>query len=246
MLALEGRHVSVEDLMKAKKDKSHPLHEDVSRLYDPAKTVFYGGLNMQSAKTLQNTFLKKTDTIVPLDVCKNYIEGGRLAYKDVYQLQKRLIYNANSAKEARQFTYHDEDGNPYKVGSFRGFYGTARSIDGGRLFIEKTPNKYNKGAWECKGTDAVSYMWLRVEGTIMKKSLGNLVKWLRENKIPGWICQQTHDEQAVIVKEGYEEQVAQYMINMITATFQEFIPDYKNESDEPKDYICENNCWADK
>ena len=39
----------------------------------------------------QNTFLKKTDTIVPLDVCKNYIEGGRLAYKDVYQLQKRLI-----------------------------------------------------------------------------------------------------------------------------------------------------------
>jgi len=244
ILAMEGKKADVKELAKAKKDKSHPLHQDVIRLYDASKTVFYGGLNMQSAKTLQNSFLSKADIHMPIEICQNYVQGFRAAYEDIYKLQKSLIFNCNKYENAKQFSYKNENGEDIKIGVFRGVYGMAKSIDGGRLFIEKMPNKYNNNNWEAKGTDAVSYMWLRTEGTIIKKSLGRLVNHIRQNRVDGWICQTTHDEIACVVKEEQAYELAKYMLNMITATFREFIPDYTVESSDPKDYIIDN--WSQK
>lgn len=244
ILEMEGVKADIKEVEAAKKNKDSKLHKRVSELYDPAKTVFYGGLNLNGAATLQASFLKKADMLLSLETCKQYVEGGRKAYSGLYQFQMKQIREANSVKNARQFSFENEEGELIKIGAVRGFYGTARSLDGGRLFIEKMPNKFNKGAWEVSGTDAVSYAWLRPEATIIKKSLGKICNHIYDKGFDAWIHQMTHDEIGAIVREDQAVDLAAYMTQTITQTFQEFVPDYLTESAIPYDYICDN--WSEK
>jgi DNA polymerase I-like protein with 3'-5' exonuclease and polymerase domains len=243
LLAMQGIKAEVKELEKAKKDKNHPLAKYVSELYDPAKTILYGGLNLNGAVTLQASFLKKADMLVSLETCKEYVDGGRKTYYGIYEFQKQTIKKTNSMREHKTFEVMTEWGIR-KVGALTGVYGTSRSIDGGRLFIEKMPNKFKPGVLEASATDAVSYQWLRTEGTIMKKSLALVNNFLIENKIVGWLSQFCHDEAMCCVREESAYQVAEFMINKITETFRELIPDYNPESLNPNDYIIDN--WSQK
>lgn len=224
-------------------EKIEEVVQHVARLYDPAKTVFYGNLNLQSGQTLQNSFLKKADMMVDLETCKKFVEGGRKAYPGLYAFQKQLITRANSMRESKTFIEKTEFGDR-KVGVMTGVYGTARSIDGGRLFIEKMPNKFKPGTLQCSATDAVSYMWLRTEGTIMKKSLGLVNDFIIDNRINGWVSQFCHDEIMCCVKEEEAFKLAEFMLNKITETFREFVPDYQIEDPDPANYII--NDWSEK
>ena len=243
ILAMQGINVDVRELMKAKKDENHPLAKHITELYDPSKTIFYGNLNLQSPQTLQNSFLKKADMVVPLDVCKEYVEGGKKAYYGLTMFQKQLSAKANSMRESRTFIVKTEYGDK-KVGAITGSYGTARSLDGGRLFIEKMPNKFKAHKLDCSATDAVSYMWLRTEGTIMKKSLGAVNDFIINNRINGWISQFCHDEIMCTVKEEQAYQLAEFMLNKITDIFREFVPDYQIEDPRPESYIIDD--WSQK
>jgi DNA polymerase I-like protein with 3'-5' exonuclease and polymerase domains len=246
---VEEAKVKLEKLMNAllseglTPEKIEEVVQHVARLYDPAKTVFYGNLNLQSGQTLQNSFLKKADMMVDLETCKKFVEGGRKAYPGLFNFQKQLVTKANSQRENRTFTVNTEYGSK-KVGALTGIYGTARSIDGSRLFIEKMPNKFKPGTLQCSATDAVSYMWLRTEGTIMKKSLGLVNDFIIDNKIPGWISQFCHDEIMCCVKEESAYQLAEFMLNKITEVFREFVPDYQIEDPDPNSYII--NDWSEK
>jgi DNA polymerase I-like protein with 3'-5' exonuclease and polymerase domains len=243
ILAMRGVNADVSELAKAKKDKSHPLAKYVSELYDPAKTVFYGGLNLNGAVTLQNSFLKKADMLVPLETCKLYIDGGKKAYAGVTAFQYEIARIGNSMREEKTFEVFTSTGWQ-KVGAMTKVYGTSRSIDGARIFIEKKPNKFKNNKFEAPISDLVSYQWMRPEGTIMKKSLRLVVDFLVENKIDGWLSQFCHDEAMCCVKEEHAYVVAEFMINKITEVFRELIPDYQPESFNPKDYIISN--WSEK
>jgi DNA polymerase I-like protein with 3'-5' exonuclease and polymerase domains len=243
LLEMRGIKAEVKELEKAKKDKNHPLYQYVSELYDPAKTILYGGLNLNGATTLQASFLKKADMLVDLETCKQYVDGGRKTYYGIYEFQKSVIKKTNSMREHKTFEVMTENGLQ-KVGALTKVYGTSRSLDGGRLFIEKMPNKFKPGVLEASATDAVSYNWLRVEGTIMKKSLALVNDYLIQNKIDGWLSQFCHDEAMCCVREESAYQVAEFMINKITEVFRELIPDYNPESLDPKDYIIDN--WSQK
>jgi DNA polymerase I-like protein with 3'-5' exonuclease and polymerase domains len=243
LLEMKRIKADVKELEKAKEDKNHPLAQHVSELYDPAKTILYGGLNLNGATTLQASFLKKADMLVDLETCKQYVDGGRKTYWGIYEFQKQVIKKTNSMREHKTFEVMTENGLQ-KVGALTKVYGTSRSLDGGRLFIEKMPNKYQKGALESSATDAVSYQWLRVEGTIMKKSLALINDFLIQNKIDGWLSQFCHDEAMCCVREESAYQVAEFMINKITEVFRELIPDYNPESLDPNKYIIDN--WSQK
>jgi hypothetical protein len=205
-------------------------------------TITGNSLNLNGAATLQQSFLKKADMLVPLEVCKQYVDGGRKAYAGLYRFQQKQISDAN--KENRRFPLTLPDGTQKNVGVFRGSYGVSRSCDGGRLFIEKTPSKYNE-KWEVKGTDAVSFAWLRPEGTIMKKAMGLIAEKFLFTPVWGaWLCEFTHDEVGVIVKEEHAYDCAKYTLETVTNCFKEIVPDYEAEDYDPNSYICES--WADK
>ena len=205
-------------------------------------TITGNSLNLNGASTLQASFLKKADMLVDIPTCKLYVEGGRKAYSGLYKFQQKQIADAN--REIQKFTVKLEDGTEKKVGVYAGVYGTARSCDGGRLFIEKMPSKY-KEAWEVKGTDAVSYAWLRPEGTGMKKAMGLIVEHLLFTPDWGaWLAQFTHDEVGLIVKEEWAYDCAKFTLETVTNCFKEIVPDYEAEDYDPNSYIRES--WADK
>jgi DNA polymerase I-like protein with 3'-5' exonuclease and polymerase domains len=241
ILQMRGIDATAKELSKAKKDPMHPLYQHVSELYDPAKTVFYGGLNLNGAATLQASFLKKADMLVDLKTCKSYVDGGRKAYAGLYKFQQKQIADAN--REQKRFQVMTDEGLKY-VGVFRGYYGVAKSFDGGRLFIEKMPSKYSDD-WQVSGTDAVSFAWLRPEGTIMKKALGLLaLKYIFNPEWDAWLCEFTHDEVGVMVKEEYAYDCAKFTLETVTNCFKEFVPDYEAEDTDPNNYVV--NSWADK
>jgi DNA polymerase I-like protein with 3'-5' exonuclease and polymerase domains len=242
LLKMQNIEMIPQEIAKVYKDKEHEKHPLVKQLYAAAKTVFFGSLNLNGAATLQASFLDKADQLVDLDICKEYINGWRSYYAVGYAFQKTCIARGNT--DTLTFELNTSLGRQ-KIGvSGAKIYAKATSLDGGRLFVEKFPSKYS-GRWEGKGTDIVSYTWLRCEGTIIKNAMGQLFKVFQQNK--HWkarFWQMTHDELGVLCDEKYKIEVASIVNETMAECFIEFVPDYEPDSYDPESCIVSS--WEDK
>ena len=241
MMKFKGINITPADCAKARKDKTHPYHKEVDELYDPAKTTFYSGLNLGGAERLKGTFADFDPPIfLPLSLCKEYTEGFKVAYPQLVRYQRSVINRTNQGR----FRFPIEiDGEIKYVGVFQGYYGIARSFDGGLQYIEKMPSRYSDD-WQVKAADAVSFGWLRPEATIIKYSMALIVKWLLMTGKDAWLCGMAHDEVNIIAHESIALEVATYVKETITKVFQMFVSDYIPEEPDPAKSIINN--WSEK
>ena len=248
ILAQMGIEVAPEEIAKAKKDKTHWLWSkcDVNEIYNAAKTVWYGGQNLNGADTLQGSFLKRASMLKSTKVCKDYIQGWRDYFHVSYKYQRDSIRESNNLNRRLSVRTSLSPDKKVRIGvtGNKNFATAYSPLDKGRMFVEKFPSKYT-GNWEAKGTDLVSYRWLRIEGTIMKLCMARFFWEAFFN--PVWdasIWQMTHDELGVICNKKYELIVAERLNTIMDEEFRKFVPDYRPDSYDPK--TCLINDWSEK
>ncbi len=148
-------------------DKKNPKQKFVKTLRQPAKTGNYTSLNLGSVARLKGAGdTAKPPVVLPIEQWELIREAWRRRYEGLFKYQKQHIRECNR---------HDVvvDGL---------HYGMAWSLKtGGRLFLRKEVDKFDRGEAEycaacrrthgrltVKGTDAVAYRWLRTEADAIK------------------------------------------------------------------------------
>lgn len=175
------------------KDKIHPNHSEAKTLRDAAKNAFYGSLNLQSPATLMKTCSGSAEPIfITEDEAKYLIQLWRQKYAGLYKFQRLRIAQANE-QSVLPVAYRTNTE-----------YGSIAGPTGRRLFLEKLPNKYQKGEKTIKGTDAVSFIWMGAEADIIKRATAII---FYERK-PLWQLKfrnMAHDELNLTALEEYKE-----------------------------------------
>jgi DNA polymerase I-like protein with 3'-5' exonuclease and polymerase domains len=237
-----GKPMDPWEIKKIHKDLTHELQPLVDEVYKASKVTYYGCLNLNGGTTLQSTFLKEADQLEEISTCKKYIKGWRSRYAVGYKFQLEAIRKAN--EHNLKFNLNTSKGFQNIGVSGAKLYAMSKSIDGGRLFVEKFPNNYT-GIWEGKATDIVSFNWLRLEGTIIKKALGLIhAEFLKHPEWKAMIWQMTHDEVGCECSKRYELIVAEFVNRTMAECFIEWVPSYQPDSWEPESCLVNN--WAEK
>lgn len=225
-----GPDWTLENLSKWKKDKDHPNHQKVVELRQLAKPAFYGGLNGQGPRTLQQTIHtdKNNPVNISLQDAKNAIEAFRSAYEGLVAFQKKVNRIANSTT-----TVFDD--RPY---------GEVRGLSGRRLYLPK--ERYGEqDEVSVKFTDCVAFVWMSTEADIMKIVLSQTLKVIDFFKLDAYICNFPHDEINLIVKEDQAEMLAEKVSTIMDRAMRMFIKTIPvSDNKDFREMICQS--WSEK
>lgn len=238
IFALQGKEFTPKFLKDVKKDKKHPLYDEVDQTYDAAKTAYFSNLNGSGPSTLQSG-LKQNGMHKEVEECKLFLDAINDEFKEIHAFKYETNKQANSKNVT--FCYDGE----YLGKQFK-YFGELRTIDGGRYLLQKMPSKYKEGkTWEVKYADAIAIQWLRPEATIIKGAIGLLVKDLYF-KYPEWqarLIALVHDEMEIDVLKKYSKECSELMHYWINKVFAFICPTYQGE-DHPFDSVLYS--WSQK
>lgn len=219
---------------KARKDKENPDNKQASLFRTVAKPVFFGSLNSQGAATLKKTIQTDAGMDLPLEDCKQAIQGWRNTYKDLYNFQKQ--HHNISNKTSHTFPWCD--------GDFASVYGAS----GRRVFMQKRVSDFkpNEPA-QIKISDCCSFVWTSCEADIIKGAMAAFIA--RCDEFPQWdatIRNMCHDEVDVVCKSEYAIDVASCLQACMRASMAMFIKSIPPDdlSSKPESLLVKS--WADK
>lgn len=181
--------LTFEEAVRAYGDPKHPLHKSVKAWRKTAKNLNYGGLNLQSGKTLKKTVEKSPEPIygpdgefIPLEEWEEMRKEWVSLYSGLTAFQRARIRKANSHRH--RFDHVGVDGE----------YGESRALTGRRLFLVKDWSPYSE-SYSVKGTDCVSAVWMMTEADCVKFAMGNILRDFDAR--PEWgalLVNMAHDE----------------------------------------------------
>lgn len=183
-----------------------------------SKNVYYGSINIQGAPTLKKTGETGAEPVfMTLEVASEGITAWRGLYCDTYAFQRRTIKEANQHKV--RFDLPGKIGSsPYHIGQ-PGEYAVVRGLSKRRLFLLKETDKH--GRFSCKGTDAVSFVWMGTEADVIKRAMGCIQATFDQH--PEWgaaFGNMCHDEINIECYTEYENEVAQCVQNEFDSAMQ--------------------------
>jgi len=224
-----------ENILKWRKDSSHPNSLMAEVLRKTSKNVNYGSLNLQGAKTLQFTMATSRDPLFETeDKCRKDLNIWKETYSTLAATQRKIIDDANS---------YD-----LELPGLSGRFGMTRGPSGRRVFFQKRLKTFNnKTSWEVDAADAVSSIWLGTEAHIIKKSEYLILDELDAHPEWGWrIINNAHDELDLEGPEETAEPVAIMVNKIMDDCMREFIKSIPvNEPNyDPLKTICDS--WNEK
>lgn len=200
------------DIAQWRKDATHEHYVMCNYLRTLSKPVFYGSLNLQGKYTLKKTGETSPEPVyMTLDEAAQGITAWRELYAQLFQFQKETIKKANSynwvfhvptKEELKNKSIFVEDLSEF------GSYAMVRGLTGRRLYLLKELDTF--GRYTCKGTDAVSFIWMSTEADIIKRAMGLILEAFDAN--PQWdakICNMAHDELDIECLKEHEKIVAE-------------------------------------
>jgi hypothetical protein len=176
------KHLSAREITKINKDKKHKLHKVFSGLRKMCKNVFYGGINRQSAPTLQNTVKANENIEIPIEDCEKMVKAFPIAFPNIAKLHKELETKSNRLS---QF-----DGHLYGV--FQTDFGFQKTEGYKRRVYSFC--KYNKQGKPYTPLGDCANVWLATESDVMKTAIARIYREAvinGEDLKLGLIC---HDE----------------------------------------------------
>ncbi len=239
----ELAELTIESAGKIRKDKKHPLFDEVKTTRDGSKNVGYGSLNMQGGETLKRTAETAHEPIfMTVEEATARRDKWREVYSTLYGFQRMTIRQANS------FNHNFES-----IG-VQGRYGEVRALTGRRLFLVKNwqPAKYEwqkgKGSYSVKGTDCVSFVWMGTEADIIKYQGSLMLEAFDAH--PEWGAKfrnMCHDEWDVTCKKEFALDVARACLDASCQAMRwggiVDLPVIASDT-KPEGLIAE--CWAEK
>ncbi len=231
---LQGKNWTHEYINKARKDKSNPDHIECAKLRQAAKPTFYGSLNAQGWRTLQQTALTDAGVEMTEDDAKQAMQAWRSAYKDLYQFQLSNLEESNK----REYTFK----------GIQGVFGEVRGLSNRRIFMLKHKSDFRPNdPPSIKLTDCSAFTWTSSEADIIKLALGQFV--LECDQHPEWeahLSNIAHDELDVTCKEEFALAVAKCLWVQMAGAMHVFIKSIPVTDSEgtPDTFIVKS--WADK
>lgn len=157
------RHMTVEEISKVNKDETHSLNAVFKPIRASCKNIIYGGLNNQSAPTLQNTIKTGQNKEVPIEICEAMVN----AFKDIFPKianEREVIWKASTRNQKCI------DGNSYGIistdyctnkveGFSRYAYSFCKKAMDGRPYV---------------GRGEIALIWLIYESEIMKSGIASI------------------------------------------------------------------------
>lgn len=241
MLKFEGLNVTPEECIDLVKGKSQPSKKDhYEHLYKLAKTVIYSFLNYSGASRLQSTFFGY-EIFVTVDDCRNYLQACADQYYGLRNFQDNAYSKASSTVDT-VYIQNKITGEQISLGKL----GYSLTCDGSKVWHRCQPTQDRRGNYHYKLniSDVVSVQWMRPEGTVMKKSLGDihdlcLDEWGLHN---ARLVNFSHDSVMLEIKNDMVSTVAPVCCDIITNNMRVYIPDYEPEETWEEQIIKYN--WA--
>lgn len=156
-------------------DKGHSKQKFVKSLRQPAKTGNYTSLNLGSVDRLKGAGdTAKPPVLLPREQWEIIRDAWRKRYAGLFGFQRAHIKSCNKIDVVVDGVH----------------YGAAwELLRGGRLWLKKEPDKYDRGdaVWcdacqrthgklTVKGTDAVALVWMRSEASAIKWAMGRILE----------------------------------------------------------------------
>ena len=157
------RHMTVEEISKVNKEETHSLNAAFKPIRASCKNVVYGGLNNQSAPTLQSTIKTGQNKEVPIEICEAMVN----AFKDIFPRianEREVIWKASTRNQKCI------DGNSYGIVSTD--YCTNK-IEGFSRYAYSFCKKAMDGR-PYVGRGEIALIWLMLESEIMKSGIANI------------------------------------------------------------------------
>jgi len=242
-----------------KKTDTSELAARIDDTYDVSKNIYYTVQNGGGKGSLQAEFRKEKGgyRYYTLEECDLFIKAGRETYSGLSNFVFESGRRCNAKTALKVPVWLDKDGELFHWGYYGdrkkqlssacltappgafsykwcgvmppGLYSEVRSLDGGRYFVEKFPNRYrNDGSWDSKVGDIVAFFWQRVEATAIKNCMGILTEkfHFESPHWNAWISLFNHDEIDVICKEEYASECAKLTFDTLYECLRELIEDY--------------------
>ena len=207
---MNGGSLTFEDMMKIKKDESHPDYVKVKQLRDLSKAVRYSSFNLGGAARLQGT-CEKAGLSFTKKQCKEAIDAWRVVHKPIYKFQMDKLFLANSVSVLKKYYVEGKGMVPISMP-----FGYIRNAVNGRVFLPKYPSmwgvdkpamaykeaskletdeqcnayeewiEYNQlrdsKTKQVNASDCMSFLWMSVEAYIMNQAMIRIHKTFRANK----------------------------------------------------------------
>ncbi len=157
------RHLDIKEITKINKTKTEQLHKDFDNIRSCAKCVVYGGLNNQSAPTLQNTIKVMQGEEVEIDICEAMVNAFPNIFPRIAELRDTLWKKANDTRIC-------VDGHWY--GTFQDDYGKY-STPGYRRRIYSFC-KTNKADQQYVPKGDIANCWLASESSSVKVGIATI------------------------------------------------------------------------
>lgn len=194
LLAKVGVQVAPEDVSRIRKDKSHPLQMQTEGRRQTAKIANYAEINLAGGQTLQRNAEDQPEPVeMTVEEATELAKEWRAFYSVFYGFQRQKI------READRYDHTFGHLNQHAT------YGEIRALCGGRLYLQK---QWKDGRYGVKGTDCVSFIWMRTEATAIKRLMGLFL--LLCDRHPEWgveINNFAHDEIDATWWKPYDRQV---------------------------------------
>ncbi len=238
----ELANLDIDAASKIRKDKKHPLFDEVKTTRDGSKNVGYGSLNMQGGATLKRTAETAHE---PIFMTEEEATARRDKWREVYP----VLYGFQRTTISRANSYNHN----FDAIGVQGRYGEVRALTGRRLFLIKNwqPAKYEwqkKGNYSVKGTDCVSAVWMMTEADIIKYAMGLMLQAFDEH--PEWEAKfrnMAHDEVDITCKQEFALPTATAALNAAhTAMRWAGIVDIPVDAADASPEKLIVTCWADK
>lgn len=258
LLEVEGIKMSFEEVSTIYKTANQKDSEDLTALENKiiykrqeGKTGFYSFLNQAGAATMQQTF-KGYGMNVSLEYANTLKMALREVYAGLYKGITQYLKKVNRPIEEGGIEYNFSNFSDSTGAAIEGDYAEIHGLEcklyegnRSRNFCMKYNNKFEFedkktgekktiNSYQVAFTDAISFMWLSTEATIIKKALGDLYLEFSKEENRHWeakLINFVHDQIDVEVKEEYAVEVATLMGLTIKKNMEVFIDSIPVEED---------------
>lgn len=221
-------------IAKNRKNKSHGDSRKCEELRVAAKPSFFGSLNAQGWKTLQDTARTEAGIEMSDELAQQAIQAWRTTYRTLFQFQRDHHRKCNRTHAT--------------FPGVKGIWAEVRGLSGRRCFMQKMTSTFDESRKpEIKLTDAVSFVWTSCEADVIKIAMAGCL--LEADNHPEWelkLVNCCHDELDFTVREEYAVEAAKTVRLMMAGAMRLFIKSIPVEEEGAKaeSMICSS--WAEK
>lgn len=227
----QGYDWDLDMMLRAKKDKSNPIHKLVKRFRASGKNVKYGRVNNGGKNRIATEITKNTGKEPDMELLENSLK----AFDQLYSGFTQYRYEEPKRVNRNQWCHGDKK---YAVSHIPRVPFN--------LTWEKSPNPYRDDQLDAKPQDILAGIWSRIEATAMKRSFIRIHELAQQH--PEWrlrVINYVHDELDVLTDREYYPEAIKAVLGIVNEEFQALLEKvHHGGTDNPDDVLAGD--WSQK